>query len=70
MVATQYSSKDYVMEKDTNDVLETQYESEFLSLLDKDIEENSQKLSIVTPELKQELEETIGDYKIDLDGEF
>ncbi|HCH4150723.1 hypothetical protein P3594_19925 [Vibrio parahaemolyticus] len=58
------------MEKDTNDVLETQYESEFLSLLDKDIEENSQKLSIVTPELKQELEETIGDYKIDLDGEF
>lgn len=36
------------MEKDTNDVLETQNESEFLSLLDKDIEENSQKLSIVT----------------------
>jgi hypothetical protein len=36
----------------------------------KDVEENSQNLSIVTPALKQELEEIIGDYKIDLGGEF
>ncbi|EPT7322799.1 hypothetical protein ACVR77_004088 [Vibrio parahaemolyticus] len=57
-------------ENDTNDALETQYESEFLTLLDKYIEKNSQNLSIVTPELKQELAEIVDDYKIDLDGEF
>ncbi|HHE0536804.1 TPA: hypothetical protein ACN37F_002537 [Vibrio parahaemolyticus] len=58
------------MENDTNDALETQYESEFLTLLDKYIEKNSQNLSIVTPGLKQELAEIVDDYKIDLDGEF
>ncbi|ANQ29016.1 hypothetical protein BA894_21700 [Vibrio natriegens] len=57
-------------EKAHYDVLETQYEREFLTLQHKDVEENSQNLSFVTPELKQELEESIGDYKIDLDGEF
>ncbi|AXT72434.1 hypothetical protein [Vibrio sp. dhg] len=53
-------------EKAHYDVLETQYEREFLTLMHKDVEENSQNLSFVTPALEQELEEIIGDYKIDL----
>ncbi|MDA0405043.1 hypothetical protein O7R08_03655 [Vibrio alginolyticus] len=39
-------------EKAHYDVLETQYERELLTLLDKDIEENRQNLVILTPELK------------------
>ncbi len=69
-----YSPEDHVIkhqsEKAHYDVLETQYERELLTLLYKDIEENRQNLVILTPELKQELEEIIGDYKIDLGGEF
>ncbi|EPO5781228.1 hypothetical protein ACUCAK_003650 [Vibrio harveyi] len=70
MVAAHYSFKDYVSENDANDASETQYESEFITILDKDIEENCQNLLIVRSELKQDLAEIVGDYKIDLDGEF
>nr|WP_321274325.1 hypothetical protein [uncultured Vibrio sp.] len=57
-------------EKAPYDVLETNYENDFLTLLDKYIDENRQNLVIVTPALKQEVEEIVGDYKIDLNGEF
>lgn len=39
-------------------------------MLGKDIEENYQSLVIITPVLKQEMDEIVGDYKIDLNGEF
>lgn len=52
------------------DVLETKYKNDFLTLLDKDIDENRQNLVIVTPALKQKVEEIVGDYKIYLNGEF
>ena len=57
-------------EKAPYDVLDTKYENDILTLLDKDIAENRQNLVIVTPALKQEVEEIVGDYKIDLNGEF
>ncbi len=53
-----------------NDTLDAQHKSAFLNLLGKGIEENYQSLVIVTPVLKQEMDEIIGDYKIDLNGEF
>ncbi|HCG8546126.1 TPA: hypothetical protein N2898_000962 [Vibrio parahaemolyticus] len=53
-----------------NDALEAQHKTAFLNLLGKGIEENCQSLVIVTPVLKQEMDEIIGDYKIDLNGEF
>ncbi len=53
-----------------NDALEVQHKTGFLNLLGKDIEENCQNLVIVAPVLKQEMDEIIGDYKIDLNGEF
>lgn len=52
-----------------NDALEAQHKTDFLNLR-KGIEENCQSLVIVTPVLKQEMDEIIGDYKIDLNGEF
>ena len=67
-------SKDQVMkhplETGENDALEVQHKTDFLNLLDKDIEENCQNLVIVTPMLKQEMDEIVGNYKIDLNGEF
>jgi hypothetical protein len=39
-------------------------------LLGKDIEKTCQNLVIVTPVLKQEMDEIVGDYEIDLNGEF
>ncbi len=35
MVAAHYSFKDYVSENDANDASETQYESEFITILKK-----------------------------------
>ncbi|MBE4028406.1 hypothetical protein HJ129_10470 [Vibrio parahaemolyticus] len=58
------------LETGENDALEVQHKTDFLNLLGKDIEENCQNLVIVTPVLKQEMDEIIGDYKIDLHGEF
>ncbi|HGF7228143.1 TPA: hypothetical protein AB5B86_003582 [Vibrio cholerae] len=57
-------------EADVNELLEDHYEKAFLSLLDKEIDENSPNLVIATPEHKQELDEIGGDYKIDLNGEL
>ena len=57
-------------EKAPYDVLDIKYENDILTLLDKDIDENRQNLVIVTPALKQEVEEIVGDYKIYLNGEF
>ncbi|EKF9988450.1 hypothetical protein O1D71_002336 [Vibrio cholerae] len=53
-----------------NDTLDAQHKSAFLNLLGKGIKENYQSLVIITPVLKQEMDEIIGDYKIDLNGEF
>ncbi|MCR9498435.1 type II toxin-antitoxin system PrlF family antitoxin [Vibrio vulnificus] len=53
-----------------NELLEDHYEKAFLSLLDKEIDENSPNLVIATPEHKQKLDEIVGDYKIDLNGEL
>ncbi|ANQ21757.1 hypothetical protein BA893_08755 [Vibrio natriegens] len=60
----------YQSEKAPYDVLDTKYENDILTFLDKDIDENRQNLVIVTPALKQEVEEIVGDYKIYLNGEF
>ncbi|HHG3228897.1 TPA: hypothetical protein ACPVXW_000429 [Vibrio parahaemolyticus] len=60
----------YQSEKAPYDALDTKYENDILTLLDKGIDENRQNLVIVTPALKQEVEEIVGDYKIGLNGEF
>ncbi len=57
-------------ETDANGALEAQHKTEFLNLLGKDIVKNCQNLVIVTPVLKQEMDEIVGDYEIDLNGEF
>ncbi|NMU24395.1 hypothetical protein HKB21_01995, partial [Vibrio parahaemolyticus] len=42
----------------------------FLALLEKDIEQHTDKLVVPSHEMKEELDESVGDYSVDLDGDY
>ncbi|EOX1290382.1 TPA: hypothetical protein ACGF51_003243 [Vibrio cholerae] len=42
----------------------------FLNLLEKDIEQHTDKLVVPSHEMKGELDEVVGDYSVDLDGDY
>lgn len=42
----------------------------FLDLLEKDIEQHTDQLVVPSHEMKNELDEIVGDYSVDLDGDY
>ncbi|EOB6557861.1 AbrB/MazE/SpoVT family DNA-binding domain-containing protein [Vibrio diabolicus] len=49
---------------------ESQDIDRFLDLLEKDIEQHTNKLVVPSHEMKDELDEVVGDYSVDLDGDY
>ncbi|ENM3738459.1 hypothetical protein NB567_00150 [Vibrio parahaemolyticus] len=49
---------------------ENQDVTHFLDLLVKDIEQHTDKLVFPSHEMKDELDEIVGDYSVDLDGDY
>ncbi|ASF94000.1 hypothetical protein [Vibrio anguillarum] len=49
---------------------ESQDIDRFLDLLEKDMEQHPDKSIVSSQEMKEELDEIVGDYSVDLDGDY
>ncbi|EGR1578394.1 hypothetical protein C1S86_14840 [Vibrio parahaemolyticus] len=49
---------------------ESQNVDRFLDLLEKDIEQHPNKLIVPSQEMKEQLDDTVGEYSVDLDGDY
>ncbi|EGR0067920.1 TPA: hypothetical protein ACQYCU_003793 [Vibrio parahaemolyticus] len=61
-------------EDKSSELTKPSYESQdidrFLDLLEKDIEQHPDKLIVPSLDMKKLLDEIVGDYSVDLDGNF
>ncbi|MGI3038146.1 hypothetical protein [Vibrio diabolicus] len=49
---------------------ESQNVDRFLDLFEKDIEQHPNKLIVPSEEMKEQLDDTVGEYSVDLDGDY
>ncbi|EHH3079602.1 hypothetical protein J7G28_001727 [Vibrio vulnificus] len=49
---------------------ESQNVDRFLDLLEKDIEQHPNKLIVPSQEMKEQLDDNVGEYSVDLDGDY